>query len=143
MPATIFQKRSLAESVLGSSNPPIHYLGLSTTNPLQTGEGITEPSASDGYERVAIHNNPTNWTTFEDGFLSNQIDFTFPTCINNNWNTLEQPLYIFLATSPTDKGDAIIYYTELINDDKKLIQTGTTLKISAGHFKLIELVCNG
>ena len=39
-----------------------HYIGLSTTQPLSDGTGVTEP-VGNGYARQAIANNTTNWPT--------------------------------------------------------------------------------
>jgi len=143
LPATSIQQKKMAELEFGSGNPAIHYLGISLTNPLQTGTGVVEPLVADGYARVAITNNSTNWTTYSNGYLSNNIAFEFPECINNNWNTLEQPLYLFLATSISGKGDDIKYYTELTGSDKKLIQTGTVLKVPVEQFKVTGFDYNG
>lgn len=62
-----------------------HYLGLSTTTPAADGTGVTEP-VGNGYARVAITNNTTNWPTVTSGrSKSNGVAFTFPTATPAGW----------------------------------------------------------
>jgi hypothetical protein len=136
VPSTISQKKKMIESEFGSGNPTTHYLGISLANPLENGTGVIEPSTSYGYTRVAITNNKTTWTDYVNGEVSNKIAFEFPEIIDQNWNTLEQPLYLFLATSATGTGDDIKYYVELTGTDKKLLQVGAIVRFPVGVFKI-------
>lgn len=136
MAATEIQKKKMIELEFGSGSPTTHYIGISLADPTPIGTGVVEPSTSYGYARIAVTNNKTNWTDFSNGELSNKIIFEFPEVINANWNTLEQPLYLFIATSATGKGNDIKYYIELMGNDKKLIQIGTVLRIPIGLFKI-------
>lgn len=57
-----------------------HYLGLSTTVPNPDGTGFTEP-VGNGYARVTIANNATNWPSLTTGRgpKTNGQPFVFPT----------------------------------------------------------------
>lgn len=61
-----------------------YYLGLSTTTPAVDGTGATEPSGN-GYARVAITNNTTNWPAAANRVKSNGVVFTFPTATPAGW----------------------------------------------------------
>ncbi len=63
------------------------YVGLSTTNPTDTGAGITEPPGGNGYARVAVTNNLTNWPAASGGAKSNGTVVTFPTA-TGSWGTV-------------------------------------------------------
>lgn len=43
------------------SPPATIYVGLSTTTPAADGTGVTEPSALNGYARVAVTNDGSHW----------------------------------------------------------------------------------
>lgn len=64
-----------------------HYLGLSTTTPAVDGTGVTEP-VGNGYARVAITNNTTNWPAASGRSKSNGAAFTFPTATGAGWGTI-------------------------------------------------------
>lgn len=64
-----------------------HYLGLSTTAPAVDGTGVTEP-VGNGYARVAIANNTTNWPNAANRQKSNGAAFTFPTATPAGWGTI-------------------------------------------------------
>lgn len=58
------RERAIADSQLGggatSWAPATWYVGQSTTQPNEDGSGFTEP-VGNGYARVAVTNNATNW----------------------------------------------------------------------------------
>lgn len=60
------------------SLPTSWYLGLSTTTINADGTGITEPSGVDGYARVEIPNDKTNWTSESGGSLENSLSIYTP-----------------------------------------------------------------
>lgn len=67
---------------LGSGTPAIWYLGLLTATPTDadTGSTVVEPTSSQwqGYARVALTNNATNWPAAVAGSKANGAPFTFP-----------------------------------------------------------------
>ena len=136
MPATQIQKKKMVESEFGSGTPATHYIGISLGAISATGGGIIEPSTTNGYARITVTNNKTNWTDFINGEVSNKVMFEFPEVIDANWNTTSQPMYLFIATSATGTGDDIKYYQELTGTDKKLLQVGATARFPIGIFKI-------
>ncbi len=125
------QKKKILESEFGSGNPAIHYIGISLTAPSVDGTNITEPLSTNGYARIVVANNSTNWTTYTGGKITNKVSFAFPVVINANWNDLSQPMYIFIADHATNTGTAFKYSWELTGIDKKLLQVGATPRIEA------------
>lgn len=73
---------------LSSYSPPSLYLGLSTTDPLSDGSGITEPVGG-GYSRVIV----SSWGTPYNGIVSNNSAVRMPKA-SGNWGTIS---YIFWA----------------------------------------------
>lgn len=63
-----------------------HYLALSTTTPAVDGTGVTEP-VGNGYARVPITNNTTNWPNAAARVKSNGVAFTFPTA-TGGWGVI-------------------------------------------------------
>lgn len=136
MSTTNIQKKQMMESVFGSGSPATYYIGISKTSISETGTGVTEPSSTYGYSRIAVLNNKTTWTDFVNGEINNKIVFEFPEVITANWNTLSDLMYLFIATSPTGTGNDIKYYIELTGVDKKLLQVGSTARFPVGSFKI-------
>lgn len=64
-----------------------HWLGLSTTTPTSDGAGVTEP-VGNGYARVQVPNNTTNWPNAAGRQKSNGAAFTFPTATPAGWGTI-------------------------------------------------------
>jgi hypothetical protein len=62
-----------------------YYFGLSTTTIADDGTGITEP-AGNGYARVAVTNNTTNFPTTTTGSKANGTEIAFPTA-TGAWGT--------------------------------------------------------
>lgn len=52
-------------------------IALSTTDPLEDGSGLSEPSGN-GYARVSVGNNSTYWNVASGGQKTNKIDIVFP-----------------------------------------------------------------
>jgi hypothetical protein len=64
MPFTAAARQSILGHAVGTRayTPPANYhIGLSSTQPSDTGTNITEPSGG-GYARVSVANNSTNWS---------------------------------------------------------------------------------
>jgi hypothetical protein len=77
---TTFLDNKLLDDWIGASAysvPATLYIGLSTTTPTQAGTSFTEPSGN-GYARVAVTNNLTNWPAAASGAKSNAIQINFP-----------------------------------------------------------------
>jgi hypothetical protein len=58
----------------GSYTPPTIYVALSTTNPLDDGSGLAEPSGN-GYARVQT--TATDWSTASSGSIDNAAAIEF------------------------------------------------------------------
>lgn len=72
---------------VASTAPATYYVGLSTTVPTNTGTNVTEP-AGNGYARVAVTNNTTNWPAAASRAKSNGTQITFPTATGTGWGTV-------------------------------------------------------
>ncbi len=68
--------------------PGTVYIALSTTTPTAAGGNFTEPSGN-GYARVAVTNNKTNWSTDAAGALENAVAFAFAQA-TGSWGTVRQ-----------------------------------------------------
>ena len=112
------------------TQPPTLYIGLSTTPIYRDGTGVTEPSSSMGYTRVAVPTNTTSWSVATNGSLSINIDATFPEA-TNDWGTVT---YVFLSDSAT--GGNIRYYEALAKS--RIVQQNATLMFRAGSLKFID-----
>lgn len=69
------------------SPPTTLYLALSTTPIAQDGTGCTEPSSTVGYQRVAVSNDKTKWSTANGSELYNAVDLSFPES-TGSWGTI-------------------------------------------------------
>lgn len=76
------------------------YIGLSTTTPDDDGANFTEPEGN-GYERVSVTNDLTNWAGSVDGFKTNDQDFEFPEA-TGSWGTITH-FAIFDGDEETDE----------------------------------------
>lgn len=84
-----FAREKIAEALLGNQAPAIpatFYIALCTAAPTaaSTGSTISEPSGN-GYARVSITNNQTNWGQLTAGIISNALDFTGFAASGGNW----------------------------------------------------------
>lgn len=73
------------------------YVGLSNGAPTD-GSVATEP-VGNGYARVAVTNNATNWPNAASGSKSNGTVFTFPTVITAGWGTMNYWMILNHATA--------------------------------------------
>lgn len=120
-----YLENELLDHVFGAAAytaPGTLYLALSTTNPLDDGSGINEPSGG-SYARLGVANNLTNWPAAAGGSKSNGQDFTFVTA-TASWGVIAY-MAIFdavtggnmlahaaLTSSKTiDNGDTVIFET--------------------------------
>lgn len=80
----------------GSGTPTNTFIALSTADPTDDASGLAEPSGN-GYARLSITNNTTNWPAASGGSKSNGADFTFATP-SGSWGTITH-FAIFDASS--------------------------------------------
>ena len=66
--------------------PATLYAGLSTADPLDSGSGLAEP-VGNGYARVAVVNNATNWPAAAAGAKANGTVVTFAAA-TGAWGTI-------------------------------------------------------
>jgi hypothetical protein len=78
------------------SVPATYYIGLSTSDPGETGSLAGEPSGN-GYARVAVTNNTTNFPAASGGTKSNGAAITFPEA-SGSWGTIT---HFFIADAET------------------------------------------
>jgi hypothetical protein len=83
--------------------PATYYIGLSTSNPGETGSLAGEPSGN-AYARVAVTNNTTNFPNAENGSKSNGVQITFPEA-TGDWGAIT---HFFIADALT-AGNVVAY----------------------------------
>ncbi len=110
-----------------STAPATLYLGLSTTTIADDGTNITEPSGN-GYARVAVTNNSTNFPAASGGSKSNGAIFTFPQA-SGSWGTIID----FFLSDASSAGNLFGYGTFSV---AKAISSGDTLSIQIGQLTL-------
>jgi len=67
--------------------PDTLYIALSTTLPTNTGTNVTEPNVANGYARVAVPNDVTNFPNAVSRTKSNGLVISFPTA-TGSWGTI-------------------------------------------------------
>ena len=72
------------------------YIGLSSTNILDDGSGITEPSGG-SYARVGVANNTNAWANASGGVKTNGTPIGFPTS-TGSWGGVN---YFFASDAPS------------------------------------------
>ena len=121
--------------LLGGTNinvPTSYYVGLSTTALTSNGTGATEP-VGNGYARVSMANNKSNFSSATVATLTNLSQIAFPEATPAGWGTIS---YVFLADAST--GGVVWYYEALTTT--RLIQANATFIFVAGSltFKMIN-----
>jgi len=127
MSFTDFLENKLLDFVWGNVAyvvPTTIYVGLSTTQPADDGTNITEPSGN-GYARVGVANNTTNWPVAVGGAKSNGTVIQFSTA-TGTWGTMA---YFFNSTAVT--GGDILGSGAL--STPKLIDNGDTARFDTGQ----------
>ena len=81
-----YAETKVLEDIVGKTSwtMPTFYLAASTTDPLDSGSGITEPTAM-GYARVATAG--SDWGNAPSGSITNAAEITFPTA-TGTWGTI-------------------------------------------------------
>jgi hypothetical protein len=111
--------------------PTTMYLGLSTTTINADGTGITEPSAVNGYARVSITNDKTQWGNASTGTLANIAAFTFPQS-SSSWGTIT---YVFLSDSVTIGAGNLLFYDTL--SPSRTVASLTTVLFAITAFQVL------
>lgn len=95
MSKTVYCDTLLQQHLYGGAvwTPPANlYIALSTTAPTSTGGNVTEPPTADGYGRVAVANNGTNFGPIAaepaSGYtIANLVAITFGADVTATWGT--------------------------------------------------------
>jgi hypothetical protein len=96
---TNYLENKLLDHVFGGGNytrPATLYIGLSTSDPGETGSTAGEPSGN-GYARVAVVNNATNFPAASGGAKTNGTPIEFPEA-TGAWGTVT---HFFIADNST------------------------------------------
>jgi len=126
-----FLENELLDHVWGASAytaPVTLYVGLSTTLPTDAGGNITEPSGANGYARVAVTNNLTNWPAAIGGAKSNGSLIAFPTA-TASWGTVS---WFFISDAAS--GGNMLGWGTLTNP--KTIDSGDTASFQIGDLDI-------
>ena len=94
---------NVAFGMLPSSFPALMYLGLSSTEPTDTGTNITETTELD-YARVEIANDSGTWDVASGRGIDNLVTFTFPTAATA-WGTMTH----FVIMDASTVGEMILW----------------------------------
>lgn len=103
------------------------YLALFTAAPTETGGG-TEVSGN-GYTRLSIPNNATNFPASSGGQKSNGIAFTFTPASGGSWGTVSH-----WAIMSASSGGLILFFGAL--NATKLINDTDTLSFAIGQLNI-------
>lgn len=77
------------DAYLGATTilPATVYIGLMTAAPAANGSGVVEP-VGNGYARMPVVNNVTNWPAASARTKTHAFDITFPTATGAGWGTV-------------------------------------------------------
>ena len=129
---TNFLETTLLDEVFGATNyipPATLFVGLSTTPVTEAGV-VTEPSGN-GYTRVSVLNNTTNWpaaTSGDPSTKSNGTAITFPQA-TGSWGTVVD---FFIADALT-LGNILAYGTLT---SSQAINTNDTASFAIGDLDI-------
>lgn len=107
--------------------PETLYVGLSTSTISDAGENITEPSGN-GYARVAVTNNATNWPAASGGAKANGVAIEFPKA-TGSWGTITD-----FFISDANSGGNILCYGALTTS--QAVSTDNILKFPIGDLDI-------
>lgn len=106
--------------------PTNYYIGLSTTTPTAAGTGVTEPSTSAGYSRVAL----TSLSAPNNGVVTNTSLISFNES-TSSWGTVT---YFVIYDSSTVGSGNLLMYGALTTP--RVVEAATTLSIRNGYLQL-------
>ena len=104
------------------------YMGLSTTTISADGGNITEPTGN-GYARVAVTNNATNFPAASSGAKSNGVDISFITP-TGDWGEVTD---FFLTDAETGDGN---FYGGGALASPQTINSGNIVTFKAGDLDI-------
>ena len=108
--------------------PGVIYVALLTAAPTEGGAGVEV--AGNGYARVPVTNNSTNWPAAVNGKKSNALVIVFPTPLNT-WGTITA-----FALFNSAAGGQMLYYGDL---PPSTIAAAQTVVFPAGTLEIYEL----
>jgi hypothetical protein len=114
-----FLEDELLDHVWGAAAytaPTDIYVGLSTTAPADDGTNITEPSGGNGYARVQVTNNLTNWPAASGGAKSNGTAVAFPTA-TGSWGTVTHMFFSDAASGGSILGSSALTTAKTVDTD--------------------------
>lgn len=109
------------------------YVGLSTTAISEDGSGISEPSGDNGYKRVAIQNNSSNFTSPENMTVKNANPIVFDE-VTADCGTVTD---IFLSSSAS--GGKAAYYGKFTVPRPMPAQSNLTINANDAVFKITNV----
>lgn len=109
------------------------YVGLSTTAISEDGSGISEPSGDNGYKRVAIQNNSSNFTSPENMTVKNANPIVFAE-VTADCGTITD---IFLSSS--ESGGKAAYYGKFTVPRPMPAQSNLTINANDAVFKITNV----
>lgn len=109
------------------------YVGLSTTAISEDGSGISEPSGDNGYKRVAIQNNSSNFTSPENMTVKNANPIVFDE-VTADCGTVTD---IFLSLS--ESGGKAAYYGKFTVPRPMPAQSNLTINANDAVFKITNV----
>lgn len=110
------------------------YVGVSTTAISEDGKGITEPSTSNGYKRIAIQNNISNFTAPANMTVKNTNPIVFDE-VTADCGTVTD---IFLCAQPDGEPTAA-YYGKFTVPRPMPAQSNLTINAGDASFKIVNM----
>lgn len=135
MSLTNYAEMAVLDEILGSGGgggfPATVYIGLSSTTPNETGGNVTEPSGN-GYARVAVTNNSTNWPAASGtgGIKKNGTSIEFPEATGDWGASLTQ----FLIFDAAQGGNLLLFD---VLDTAKTISNGETARFAVNELEVL------
>lgn len=127
---TTYFKNLVADNVWhtegASALPSTYYLAMSTTEPQEDGSGVTEPSQSSGYRRVAI----SALSAASNGEVRNTERLAWPKVISN-----EGVVGYWAIYDAAERAGGNLLMGGALNESKHL-ESGTAMMIDANGLTL-------
>lgn len=117
MPVSDALANNLLDVLFGgdtSDAPATYHVGLSTSTPTATGTNVTEP-AGNGYVRVAVTNNATNWPAASARSKSNGTVVVFDAA-TGSWGVVTHFVLYGASTGGTFYGFGLLAGSQTINN---------------------------
>lgn len=128
MNTTYFKNLVMGNVFNSKTNPAIpskYYLGISSTEPTQSGTNVNEPSGSgSNYSRVAI----ASFSAPNNGAVTNATNLEFPESYTS-WGLF--PYYVIFDAAT---GGNLLMYGKL--SPERTIEENTVLTVSSGALEL-------